>query len=204
MRFQLNPLQSAARHALLALLVLTSSAALAQNNVRIRGTITGLDATTMSIKTRAGEDMKLILADNLGVGVATASKFEDIKPGDYIGSTAMKGPDGRLVALEVHFLPATAQSGHTPWDLEPGSTMTNANVTEAMVTGTGTRELSLKYKDGEQKITVPPNAPVVRAVPGTRADLKIGEYVFIAGQSEDGKVTALRVQVSKDGVRPPQ
>ena len=177
---------------------------LAQNNVRIRGTITALDATTMSLKTRAGEDMKLTLADNLGVAVATAAKFEDIKPGDYIGSTAMKGPDGRLYALEVHYLPATVPSGHTPWDLEPGSTMTNANVTEATVTATGTRELSLKYKDGGQKIAVPAITPVVRAVPGTRADLKVGEYVFIAGQSTDGKVTALRVQVSRDGVKPPQ
>ena len=116
----------------------------------------------------------------------------------------MKGADGKLVALEVHYLTATVPAGHTPWDLEPGSTMTNANVTEAVVSGTGTRELSLKYKDGEQKIMVPANTPVVRAVPGTRADLKVGEYVFIAGQSADGKVTAPRVQVSKDGVKPPQ
>ena len=199
---------------LAALLFLTVTAASAQTNVRIRGTITSIDATTISVRSRSGEDMKLALDEKLGVGVATAVKFEDIKAGDYVGSAALKGPDGKLVALEVHFLPATVPAGHTPWDLEPGSTMTNAHVVEARVSaagsagasgGTGARELQLKYKDGEQTIVVPANAPVVRAVPGAKDDLKVGEYVFIAAQkAADGKLTALRVQVSKNGVKPPQ
>jgi len=45
----------------------------------------------------------------------------------------------------------------------------------------------------------------VRAVPGTRADLVVGEYVFIGAQAApDGKLRAPRIQVSKDGVKPPQ
>ena len=188
-----------------ATLAVASQDVAAQTNVRIRGTITAIDATTLSVKSRSGEDLKLTLADNLGVGVATAVRFEDIKPGEFVGTTAVKGPDGRLVAREVHYLPPNVPSGHTAWDLEPGATMTNANVVEAVVAGTGVREISLKYKDGEQKIMVPPNTPVVRAIPGARSDLKVGEYVFVAAQAAaDGKLTALRVQVSKDGVRPPQ
>lgn len=188
-----------------ATLAVASQGAAAQTNVRIRGTITAIDATTLSVKSRSGEDLKLTLADNLGVGVATAVRFEDIKPGEFVGTTAVRGPDGRLVAREVHYLPPNVPSGHTAWDLEPGATMTNANVVEAVVAGTGVREISLKYKDGEQKIMVPPNTPVVRAIPGARSDLKVGEYVFVAAQAAaDGKLTALRVQVSKDGVRPPQ
>ncbi len=193
---------------LAATLLLTITAASAQTNVRIRGTITDIDATTISVKSRSGEDLKLALDEKLGVAVATAVKFEDIKAGDFVGSAAMKGPYGKLVALEVHFLPATVPAGHTPWDLEPGSTMTNANVVEARVSGagaSGARELQLKYKDGEQTIVVPANAPVVRAVPGVKDDLKVGEYVFIAAvKGADGKLTALRVQVSKNGVKPPQ
>jgi hypothetical protein len=35
--------------------------------------------------------------------------------------------------------------------------------------------------------------------------LKPGEYVFVSAQAAgDGALTALRIQVSKDGVRPPQ
>ena len=82
--------------------------------------------------------------------------------------------------------------------------MTNANV-EATVAAAGKRELTLKYKDGVQKIVVPEGIPLVRAVPGSRSDLVPGEYVFVAAQvAPDGKMTALRIQVSKDGVKPPQ
>jgi hypothetical protein len=84
------------------------------------------------------------------------------------------------------------------------SLMTNANV-ESMVTGTGSRELTLRFKDGTRRIVVPEGAALVRAVPGTRADLAVGEHVFIVAQAAaDGTLSAPRVQVSKDGVKPPQ
>ena len=189
--------------AVLAVLALASVATEAQTPARIRGTITAVDANVLALKSRDGQDLKLQLADNATVAVAKAVRFEDIKQGDYVGSTAMKRADGALVAVEVHFLPPTVPPGHTPWDLQPGSSMTNANV-EAVVQSAGRRELVLKYKDGEQKILVPEGIPIVRAVPGSRADLAVGEYVFVAAQAAaDGKLTALRIQVSKDGVKPP-
>jgi hypothetical protein len=200
----LSPRRRLGAALLLAASCLVALPASAQTAVRVRGVITAVEPGVLSVKSRTGEDLKLAMADDVGVAVATAVKFEDIKAGDYVGSAAVKGADGRLVALEVHYLAPNVPAGHTPWDLQPGSTMTNANVVEAMVGGTGGRELTLKHKDGEQKIVVPPNAPIVRAVPGTRADLKVGETVFVAAQSADGKLKALRVQVSRDGVKPPQ
>ena len=185
-------------------LALASAGAYAQTSMRVRGTITAVDGNVLAVKLRDGQDVKLYLADDVGVGVARAIKFEDIKQGDYVGATTQKRADGALVAREVHYLPPQAQPGHTPWDLEPGSMMTNANV-EAMVSGAGNRELTLKYKDGMQKILVPEGVPIVRAVPGNRSDLKPGEYVFAVVQvAPDGKITAPRIQVSKDGVKPPQ
>ena len=176
----------------------------AQTAMRVRGTITAVDGNTLSVKSREGQDLKFGLADNATVAVAKAIKFEDIKQGDLVGVTAIKRPDGGLAAVEVHYLPPNFPTGHGPWDLLPDSTMTNANV-EAAVAATGKRELTLKYKDGEQKIAVPEGTPLVRTVPGSRADLVVGEYVFIAAQAfPDGKMTALRIQVSKDGVKPPQ
>ena len=175
----------------------------AQTAMRVRGTITGFDGSVLALKSREGQDLKLQLVENATVAVAKPVKFEDFKPGDYVGSAAVKRPDGTLVALEVHYLPPTVPPGHTPWDLQPGSTMTNASV-EVIVADAGRRELTLKYKDGEQRILVPEGVPIVRAVPGSRADLVVGEYVFVAAQAfPDGKMTALRVQVSKDGVKPP-
>ena len=186
-----------------AVLALASTAADAQKPMRVRGTITAIDGNVLSVKARDGKDLKVHVTDDVGVTVAKAIKFEDIKQGDYVGSAAMKRPDGTLVALEVHYLPPQAAPGHTAWDLEPGSTMTNANV-EAIVATPGKRELTLKYKDGMQKILVPDGVPIVRAVPGNRADLKPGEYIWAGAQAApDGKITAPRIQVSKDGVKPP-
>jgi hypothetical protein len=94
--------------------------------------------------------------------------------------------------------------GHRPWDLEPGSMMTNARVT-AVVQSTNGRELTLTYKDGAQKIIVPEGTPIVSAQPADRAALKPGETVFFGGEkAADGTVTPTgRIQVSKDGVKPP-
>lgn len=186
-------------------LTLLAGDALAQASQRIRGTITAVDGNVLQVKSRSGEDLRLQLADNLTVAVARPVRFEDLKPGDYVGSAAMKRPDGTLVALEVHYLAAAVPEGHTPWDLQPGSTMTNAYVSSAMVQSAGVRELVLKHKDGEQRILVPDGVPIVRTVPGGRGDLAVGEYIFAAAQAApDGKLTLQRIQVSKDGVRPPQ
>ena len=188
----------------LALGVLVSTVADAQTTARLRGTITAVEGNMLSVRSREGENLALQMPDNVSVAVAKAVKFEDIKQGDYVGATTRKQPDGSMVAVEVHYLAPSVPQGQTPWDLEPGSTMTNANVAVS-VAATDTRELALQYKGGSQKIIVPESAALVRAVPGTRADLKPGEYVFTIVQTgADGKLTAPRIQVSKDGVKPPQ
>jgi hypothetical protein len=189
---------------LLVGLVLIASAAHAQTNVRVRGTITGIDGKVLMAKSRDGRDLKIELADNVAVAVAKSIRFDDIKQGDYVGATTVPGPNGTQVAVEVHYLAPTTPDGQLAWDLQPGSTMTNANV-DSKVVGSGNNELTLTYKGGTQKIVVPASAALVRAVPGTRADLVVGEYVFIgAQQAADGTLSAARVQVSKDGVKPPQ
>ena len=183
---------------------LVASVVEAQTAVRVRGTITAIEGNALSVRSRDGRDLKLQLADNLSVAVAKAARFEDIKPGDYVGSTTKPGPDGVPVALEVHYLPPTVPEGVLPWDLQPGSTMINANV-GALVISAGKRELTLQYKGESQRVIVPDDAPIVRAVPGTRADLVAGEYVFIGAQAAaDSALSAARIQVSKDGVKPPQ
>lgn len=188
----------------LALGVLLSTVADAQTTARLRGTITAVEGNMLSVRSREGENLALQMPDNVAVAVAKAIRFEDIKQGDYVGATTRRQPDGSMVAIEVHYLPPTAAAGQTSWDLEPGSTMTNASVT-ASVAATGARELTLDFKRGSQKISVPESAALVRAVPGSRADLKPGEYVFaIVQKGADGKLTAPRIQVSKDGVKPPQ
>lgn len=189
---------------LLLSLIVASSAAFAQTNARLRGTITAFDGNVLSIKSRAdGKDLKVRLAPETTVVTAKAITLADLKPDAYVGVTAMKKGD-RLVALEVHTIGAQVPSGHTPWDLEPGSTMTNANLS-GMAKVSGGNQITLKYKDGAQTILVPEGTPIVTQVPADKSALKPGEYVFIGARQEaDGSYTGLRVQASKDGVRPPQ
>jgi hypothetical protein len=97
-----------------------------------------------------------------------------------LGSANRPGPDGVGTALEVHVFPAgmaVPNEGHRPWDLEPGSMMTNARVT-AIVQATNGRQLTLTYKDGVQKIVVPEGTPIVTAVAADRSALQAGEHVF--------------------------
>jgi hypothetical protein len=170
--------------ALMASMVLAMTAAQAQTSVRVRGTITALDGNVLSVKSREGRDLKITLADNVAVSVAKAIRLEDIKPGDKLGVTSMPGADGIPVAVEVHYLPPGVPEGQGPWDLQPGSTMTNASVA-AIVAGTGNRELTLEFQGKTQKVAVPQNAALVRAVPGSRSDLTAGEYLFTVAQGAD-------------------
>jgi hypothetical protein len=109
---------------------------------------------------------------------------------------------GKQVAKEVHLIPPTAPSGHMDWDLVPGSKMTNANL-QAAVAASGGNEITLKYKDGEQKITVPDGTPIVGFDNGDRSALQKGETIWTNARVEgDGKLVTNRVQVSKGGVKP--
>jgi hypothetical protein len=185
-------------------LLLVSAVATAQTPVRIRGTVTSLDGDVLSVKTRQGQDVKINLAPNYGVAAAKAVTLADFGPGAYVGSTAKKNAAGQLVASEVHRLPPQAAAGHTPWDSAPGDTMTNANVAK-VVKAAGGNELTLEYKGGSQTILVPDGTPIVDFVPGDKSLLVPGATVFLgATQGADGKLSAGRVAVSKDGVKPPQ
>ena len=94
--------------------------------------------------------------------------------------------------------------GHRGWDLQASSTMTNGNVEQTTASADG-QLLTLKFKDGEKKIVVPPGIPIVVYVPGDKAELKPGAKIFIAAAAKqpDGSLQAPRVNVGRDGVAPP-
>ncbi|HTE14014.1 MAG TPA: DUF5666 domain-containing protein, partial [Burkholderiales bacterium] len=193
-------------HTALLVAALTFAAPVsAQTTQRIRGTITALDGNTLSVKSRDGKDLKIELTEKASVATVKAMTLADLKPGDYVGSTTRKRADGVLVAVEIHSVPQGVGEGHRPWDLEPDTMMTNANIAST-VQAAGGQNLTLEYKGGSQKILVPPGTPIVTTVAADRSFLKPGEYVFFnADVAADGKMTVSgRIQVSKDGVKPPQ
>ena len=182
-------------------LVMVSSLAIAQAPTRVRGQITGLDGDVLSVKSRDGKDLKIHLASDVGVSTARTATLAELKD-KYVGVTAVS-KDGRMVAVEVHALPPQAKPGHYPWDLQPGSTMTNATL-EGLAQASGGNEITMKYEGGSQKILVPPGTPIVAFVPGSRADLKPGEWIFTTAGQQGDKLVTQRITVSKDGIKPPQ
>ena len=192
--------------ALLSLAALiASSAAFAQANVRVRGTISEVKGDVLSVKSRDGRDIQLHLAPDTQVVTAKKTTLAEMGPNAYVGVTSVKGPNGRMVAKEVHSLGPQVPAGHiAKWDGAPNSSMTNANIAAA-AHANGGNEITLRYKGGEQKVLVTPETEIVTFVPGTRADLKPGATIFSGARVEgDGKFMTNRVAVSKDGVKPPQ
>jgi hypothetical protein len=153
------------------------------------------------------EDRRIELAPDAACSYMKRLSLADVTPGTPLGTSAITGADGKLVALELHLFPVgrpVPGEGHRPWDLEPNSTMTNGVVTAVIEAGNG-RELTLSYKDGAQRVVVPANIPIVAAQAGDRSLLVVGQYaLFALAPSADGRLVATRVQVTKDGVRPPQ
>jgi hypothetical protein len=175
----------------------------------VRGKIAAVEKNALKVTTSAG-DVMVKFADDVRVGGVEAAKLSDIGTGNYVGTTAVKQPDGTLKALEVHIFPESSRGtgeGHRPWDLQPGSTMTNANVEkveQVAVEKVQGQLLSLKYKDGEQKVFVPSGTPIVKNVPGDRSLLKPGTGVYIAAvRGEDGTISATRITAGVGGIVPP-
>src|SRR6266404_9374229 len=140
--------------------------------VRIRGTIEAVDGAMLSIKSREGADMKVRLTDNVAVFGVAKTALSEIKQGSYIGVTAMPEPDGTQKAIAVQIFPENqrgAAEGFRPWDLRANSIMTNATVAET-VKGTDGQNILVKYKDGEKKVVVPPNTPIVTFVAGDKSE----------------------------------
>lgn len=208
----------------LTLAVLTTSASLLAQapaptpatpgapQVRLRAVIGKIDALSITIKERSGEVITLVLPAEMDVSEVYPIDIADIKPGSYIGTAAMPQPDGTQLALEVLVFPEAARGageGHRPWDLRAESTMTNTTVADLAASPSSTpggQKLTLRYKDGEKVVIVPAGVPVVSFKPGKQDEaalLVAGAKVLITAQERDGKPTALRAPVGRNGFAPP-
>jgi hypothetical protein len=172
---------------------------------RLRGTVESLTGDTLIITVRGAARVTLTLADTTAVIAVVPFDLAEIKPGSYVGTAAVPGKGGTLVALEVHVFPEAMRGtgeGHRPFDLQPDSTMTNGTVGD--VVGTTARTLTVTYKGGEKTVQVPEGTPVVTMAPANRDLLVPGAHVIVfAENAADGTLTATRVLAGKDGLTPP-
>jgi hypothetical protein len=195
---------------LAATFALGSVSAQAQN-VRVRGAIEKLDGNTLTVKSRDGGELKLVLKDNARIAGVVKASLTDVKPDSNVAITSKPRPDGTLEAVELRIAPAGQpfNSFHSDWDLMPNSFMTNGAL-QTSVAGVDGQVLTVKYKvqgkpDEEKKIVVTPKTIIATTVAGTKEDLKPGLKVFVAGAPKlpDGSLDVAAIQVEKE-IPPPQ
>ena len=196
---------AANRAALVLVAALAATAALAQapQAVRLRGVIEKVDGNKVTAKSDKGEALTLNLADKMLVVAVVKASMADIKDGDFIGSGAMPQPDGSQKAIEVHIFAESMRGtgeGFKPWDGAPNSTMTNGTVGNT-VTSVDGPVVTVKYKDGDKKIIVTPDVPIVRYEIGTMAAIKPGAAFTVAAATKqpDGSFNISRINVARDG-----
>ncbi len=172
--------------------------------VRIRGTILELEGNALGVTTRSGDRVIVNLAENTTVAALRRVTLTDITPGTAVGVVAEPGPDGELRATAITVLPPGARITElqNAWDTAPGASMNNGPVEAAVDSGSG-RDLTLSILGRRVLVRVPAETPLLMPIAAARTDLLPNATVFInATRGEDGRISANRVTVSKDGVAP--
>jgi len=174
--------------------------------VRVRGTVEKLDGQNLTVKSRDGQSLAIALAPNIIVSYLTKKSAGDIKTGDFVASTGIKGTDGKLHAIEVRIFPENLRGvgeGQYPWDLKPDSIMTNATVGTITKSPQG-NVVKVSYKGSESEFTIDPDTPVYgTATDGDTSLLKPGVAVFVIAQKQDdGNFTTSRPYTEKYGIKP--
>jgi hypothetical protein len=173
--------------------------------VRVRGTVVSLEGSKLVVHAKDGEDVTVSLKDKYAALAVVKSSMEDIKQDTFIGTATVAQPDGSLRAVEVVVFPESLRGfaeGHYPWDLGPSSMMTNATIANK-VQGVDGETVSVTYKGGEKKITIPTNVPIVAVVPADKSEITPGVIVFVPTEKQaDGTLLSGAVLFGK-GVVPP-
>lgn len=196
---------------------------------RVKGTIVSFDATAQALTVK-GDDGQTVT-----VGVIPQTRYiynekrsvSDIHQGDFVGSAAVKGSDGKLHAQEVHIFPDTLRGmGEGQYgmnDNNPNRSMTNATVMQvASVSGNG--DMTLSYHGaraagdanctghaapggagctGTTEIEVAKDVPVIGLVAGDQSALVPGAAVsMLVVTTPDGKQVTPGMTVEHNGVKP--
>ena len=172
----------------------------------VRGKVTAMDASSLTVKGDKGAVQKVGLAPTWSVAVMKPVQPDAIQPGSFIGTAEMPQKDGTGKSLEVHVFPPGVKmgEGHYGWDLKKGSMMTNGTVGQVVAGKKGSRQLEVNYSYGKRTITVPANVPIVQITPGSRDQIKPGVPVFMVVQKgAGGQLMAGSVSIGENGAKPP-
>jgi len=171
-----------------------------------RGVIVAMNDDSVTLKSEDGKTETYGLLKMWDVTVLKPVDVSAIQPGSFIGTAEMPQKNGTGRSLEVHVFPPGVKDGegHYGWDLKKGSMMTNGTVGKVTSNPKG-RELQVSYPNGERKIVVPPNVPVVQLTKGERSMIKPGipAFLILISRTPDGKSAAPGITIGENGAKPP-
>ena len=179
----------------------------APTTMRVTGTIEAADANSITVRAlEGGGTNKVTLTPDAKVFGVSTTTLAEVKPGAFVGVGATSNPDGSQRAIRVTVFAESQRGlgeGFRPWDRAPHGTMTNATVAET-VKGVDGQVLTVKYKGGDKRIVVPPDARILAYSVGDRSELKVGAHVAVlrAKRKLDGSWEADRVNVGRGSVIP--
>jgi len=120
-------------------IVVAASPALAQAPARVRGLITAVDASSVTIQQQSGGPLTLRTGPDTIYSKVIPATLDEIGPGDFVG-TASKGPRGHWIAVEVVIIPKSmraGRAGYASWDPlpDPAAGAPANKVTTSMTNG---------------------------------------------------------------------
>jgi hypothetical protein len=188
-----------------ALVAALSVSAYAQQAQRVSGKVSGIDDGVVAVKSSKGEELKIHVPANLAVIAVAKGTLADVKQNSFVGVGATPQADGSQKAIRVVVFAESQRGtgeGHRPWD-RPGTTMTNATVATTVASVDG-QVVMVKYKDGEKKIIIGPDAIILVNSAGERSEIKPGANVAFPAVTKkpDGTLEANRVNVGRGDVTP--
>jgi hypothetical protein len=181
----------------------------------MRGTITSVNGLTFSVTETSGSEVSLTLPPDMKVIEVVPASLSDVKAGSYVGTAAIKQPDGVYRAMELQLFPGSMKGvgqGTRAWNLAPHSSMTNGTVgglahaggTVGSVDGSGDVTLTVNDGSGMKTVLVPSSVPVITYAAGSILELTPGAHImFFPAKNADGTMTASRILVGKNGLVPP-
>jgi hypothetical protein len=179
----------------------------------VLGQVTSVTHDSIEIQTKPGV-VSLAITQPLTTYRQVPSDLSHVTSESYVGVASEKQPNGTEVAKQILIFPAElrgAAQGSVLLDPPPGaaapSRMTNGTVSRSAAARSQSRmtngvvqkgsatTLVVRYQDGSQTISVPPNVPVTLVAPGD-VTLEAGDAVYaVTVQQANGKLATSKIFV---------
>jgi hypothetical protein len=196
----------------------SSASATPNGAAPVRGTLTSVSDTALTISTASG-DVHVRITPPLKVYTSTPSDLAHVTPTSFVGVTSVAASDGSDKATEIHVFPEELRgTGEGSRMMTPaaggasastmtngtvsGSRMTNGSVDASRMTnGTvganaGGSSMSVRYQGASRTIAVPADVKVT-AITATKQKLAQGANVIVlATKAPDGALSASTVMLA--------